>query len=251
MLGRSEHCGGLPRPCHDDMSDRAAWVRSSAEEHYLDTVGVTGSIPVAPTSKTSNKPTFFRAFSDQLPASSDLNKPRTVPNCAERMGNSRAESSHKVLDGPPPDPKSQSPAIWENHGAQKNDQLAGLIGTENKSAARHKQDRATNKQPTFYVLRDEWARQVRADRKLPHAAARVLWAIADHLNRNTFTAWPSTRTLDKETGMPRRSVLRALKDAERLGHVEIERGFREHGHRAKNVYRPIIRSRVAHAMTPG
>ena len=27
----------------------AVWVRSSAEEHYLDMVGVTGSIPVAPT----------------------------------------------------------------------------------------------------------------------------------------------------------------------------------------------------------
>jgi hypothetical protein len=46
-------------------------------------------------------------------------------------------------------------------------------------------------------------------------------------------------------------VLRALEDAERLGHVGIQRGFRVRGHRANNVYRPIIRSRVAHAMTPG
>jgi hypothetical protein len=36
------------------LARRYAGARSSAEEHYLDMVGVTGSIPVAPTIKSSS-----------------------------------------------------------------------------------------------------------------------------------------------------------------------------------------------------
>ena len=34
---------------YNPVNTQQAWVRSSAVEHYLHTVGVTGSIPVAPT----------------------------------------------------------------------------------------------------------------------------------------------------------------------------------------------------------
>ena len=37
-------------------------VRSSAEEHYLDMVGVTGSIPVAPTIRTTENRLFLVRF---------------------------------------------------------------------------------------------------------------------------------------------------------------------------------------------
>ncbi len=39
-----------------------ARARSSAVEHYLDTVGVTGSIPVAPTTLASQKPDIRQHF---------------------------------------------------------------------------------------------------------------------------------------------------------------------------------------------
>src|ERR1043165_4221080 len=45
----ADACGGLPRFAAADKTTPQGWVRSSAEEHYLDMVGVTGSIPVAPT----------------------------------------------------------------------------------------------------------------------------------------------------------------------------------------------------------
>jgi hypothetical protein len=35
----------------------------------------------------------------------------------------------------PPHPERRTPAIWEDHGAQKADQLGGLIEGENRSAA--------------------------------------------------------------------------------------------------------------------
>src|SRR6266581_6884940 len=47
--------------------------RSSAEEHYLDMVGVTGSIPVAPTIKCPQKSAVSASFSEDDRASQCLN----------------------------------------------------------------------------------------------------------------------------------------------------------------------------------
>src|SRR6185312_6744762 len=42
-----------PGPSRYTERNSANWARSSAGEHYVDIVGVTGSIPVAPTIRTS------------------------------------------------------------------------------------------------------------------------------------------------------------------------------------------------------
>ena len=49
-----------------NAASRLVRAHSSAGEHYLDTVGVTGSIPVAPTTAGHRKPTETRGFSVEL-----------------------------------------------------------------------------------------------------------------------------------------------------------------------------------------
>src|SRR5262245_25850009 len=62
-------------------------------------VGVTGSIPVAPTIDTSEKSAQLANCEGDETASRCLNKPRTVPSCPAEMGKSWAEGSRKVLRG--------------------------------------------------------------------------------------------------------------------------------------------------------
>ena len=70
--------------------------RSSAGEHYLDMVGVTGSIPVAPTTLTPTTTVLFDNSVDRAFASSRQNKPRTLPKSDGRVGKSRAGRSSPV-----------------------------------------------------------------------------------------------------------------------------------------------------------
>ena len=60
----------LPAHLGDKTSAVCRWARSSAEEHYLDMVGVTGSIPVAPTTHSRLLPRF--GDSREMPASCGL-----------------------------------------------------------------------------------------------------------------------------------------------------------------------------------
>jgi hypothetical protein len=60
-------------------------------------VGVTGSIPVAPTTKSPVKSAQNEHRIKRDAASARLNKPRTVPKCACGLGTAWAESSPKVL----------------------------------------------------------------------------------------------------------------------------------------------------------
>ena len=59
-------------------------------------VGVTGSIPVAPTIKRLEKSAVSATFSEDDRASQCLNKPRTVPKSRTGLGKRWAECSRKV-----------------------------------------------------------------------------------------------------------------------------------------------------------
>src|SRR5215813_14296361 len=63
-------------------------------------VGVTGSIPVAPTIQRPEKSADLAHCDNCGGASSRLNKPRTVPRCFPELGTAWAKRSRKVLDGP-------------------------------------------------------------------------------------------------------------------------------------------------------
>jgi hypothetical protein len=62
-------------------------------------VGVTGSIPVAPTISRPEKSTNLTHRDNCSDASSRLNKPRTVPTCLPDLGTAWAKGSRKVLEG--------------------------------------------------------------------------------------------------------------------------------------------------------
>jgi hypothetical protein len=59
-------------------------------------VGVTGSIPVAPTTKCPGKSAVLANFSEDDRASQCLNKPRTLPKILTELGNAWAIRSCKV-----------------------------------------------------------------------------------------------------------------------------------------------------------
>ena len=78
---------------------RCFGARSSAGEHYVDIVGVTGSIPVAPTIFPVSQQRVNDGQGSNLGASSCLNKARTLPKCREPLGNARAVCSANVPEG--------------------------------------------------------------------------------------------------------------------------------------------------------
>jgi hypothetical protein len=89
----------------------------------------------------------------------------------------------------------------------------------------------------FEAFREQWQRQVCADRDLLPSARVVLCVLCLYLNRGTRTAWPSLRKLAKDTGMSRSSVNRLVKAAESRGHLHITCG----NACAPNVYSPVVK----------
>ena len=79
-------------------------------------VGVTGSIPVAPTISRPEKSANAAHCDNCGGASSRLNKPRTVPRCLRDLGTAWAKRSRKVLDGPL---NAKRPASAEAHERSK------------------------------------------------------------------------------------------------------------------------------------
>jgi hypothetical protein len=92
----------------------------------------------------------------------------------------------------------------------------------------------------FERWRETWLKAVLANRTLPAGAKVVATTISLHLNRDTRAAWPSIRTLNKESGLSSTAVQNGIKALERHGHLTIERKFKPETRRhAVNVYRPV------------
>jgi hypothetical protein len=69
-----------------------------------------------------------------------------------------------------------------------------------------------------------WLNRVLADRSLPPAAFKLAYAISQHINRHSRTAWPSQETLAAAIGVPEgehaaRTVRRLLKVLVDGGHL--------------------------------
>ncbi|CAN0331309.1 unnamed protein product, partial [Phaeothamnion confervicola] len=81
----------------------------------------------------------------------------------------------------------------------------------------------------FAAARERWLDMVFADRPTPASAKIVARALSTHFNRLHFDqssdlwAWPSTRTLDKKTGLSRNTVHSAIKNLEAAGWLEVYR----------------------------
>jgi DNA-binding GntR family transcriptional regulator len=86
------------------------------------------------------------------------------------------------------------------------------------------------------AIREQWQRQIMADRERQSNYVLVAVAISWHLNRDTGDAWPGFATLAKETGLRQRTVIRAVKWLESKGHLHVTHS---RGGNVPNRYRPI------------
>ena len=94
-----------------------------------------------------------------------------------------------------------------------------------------------------------WLDQVIRDPSLPAAAFKVAYAIAQHINRGTGEAWPSTITIAKMIAMSKGSVVAMNRHLEKEGHLQIENGCQGRGHSHR--YRLTIKGRPADQLDGG
>ena len=96
------------------------------------------------------------------------------------------------------------------------------------------------KQPSFERFREDWQRQLVADRNLLDSDLRVALAIGWHLNRDKKGwAWPGMRTLAKLTSFSKKTVVLATGRLEAKGYLRIVRS-RKGNRRVANHYLPTL-----------
>jgi len=86
-----------------------------------------------------------------------------------------------------------------------------------------------------------WLNQVKRDRDLTGFV--IAFEIAQHINHSTGEGYPSVRTIAKNLGLSRSTVIDAVDRLETRGHLAIERGTQGRGHSHR--YRMIVKGRPA------
>jgi hypothetical protein len=74
--------------------------------------------------------------------------------------------------------------------------------------------------------RQDWQRQLNADKGLMLSDLKVGIAITWYINRTTGEAFPAMATLAKETGYCERTIIRSVKRLEARGHLYVKRDSR-------------------------
>lgn len=88
----------------------------------------------------------------------------------------------------------------------------------------------------------EWLDGIAADKDVPSSAFRSAYVIAQHLNKKTGEAFPSTETIASESGMASSTVRAMITELTDTGHLAVQFGRRGRGH--PNRYRPIRKART-------
>ena len=93
---------------------------------------------------------------------------------------------------------------------------------------------------SFEKFKEQWLKQVMADKELPLTAFHLCFVISTYMNRKEGgEAYPSLETLAREAGMSRRWVIVLTKHVEDRGHLEIRRS-RLGRKNVSNRYRPRL-----------
>jgi hypothetical protein len=95
----------------------------------------------------------------------------------------------------------------------------------------------------------EWLDGVAAHTDVPSSAFRIAYVIAQHLNKNTGEAFPSTETIASESGLAPSTVRALINELIETGHLAVEFGSRGRGH--PNRYRPITKERTVAVLDAG
>lgn len=82
------------------------------------------------------------------------------------------------------------------------------------------------------------------DKRLSHAACRVLLKLASYSDRDGW-AWPRQSEIADALGMSRTTVVDHIGGLEQLGYIEVERRFYEHGGQRSSRYR-LVYDRWSH-----
>lgn len=75
----------------------------------------------------------------------------------------------------------------------------------------------------FLQTRDTWIRLLAGDLDVSHAAVRVGIHLVMRMTNKNRSAWPSTKTIAKETGVSVRTVIRAIDQLEAAGYLHATR----------------------------
>ena len=92
-----------------------------------------------------------------------------------------------------------------------------------------------------------WLDQVAFDPDLPPSAFKIAYVIAEHVNRQSGEAWPSSRTIAKACALSQPTVIELVPKLVANGHLALEpgRAGRGHSHRYRLIPkdRPVDHSR--------
>ncbi len=94
----------------------------------------------------------------------------------------------------------------------------------------------------------KWLDQVALDSSLRPSAFKAAYVIAEHVNRETGEAWPSSTTIAARCGLSQPTVVELVRSLEAAGHLEIEPGRAGRGHSHR--YRLITKYRSADVSSP-
>ena len=75
----------------------------------------------------------------------------------------------------------------------------------------------------FLRLRDTWIRMLVNDLDISHATARVGVHLAMRMTNTNKSAWPSTKTIARETGVHVRTVIRAITELHNADYIRAVR----------------------------
>ena len=95
----------------------------------------------------------------------------------------------------------------------------------------------------------EWQRAILAS-DLPSTTKLVLMALSTHINKETGLAFPSIRTLMKETSLGSEAVVKHIGDAKKAGWIEIGNHGYQDQRWARKSYRPRIPVNLKEGVSP-
>src|SRR5436309_10374497 len=117
----------------------------------------------------------------------------------------------------------------------------------NRTAAREAQDpqsaapEKSAREFTGDIFR--WLDQVAIDPDLPPSAFKIAYVIAEHVNRQSGDAWPSSRTIATACALSQPSVIDLVPKLVANGHLALEPGRAGRGHSHR--YRLILKDQAA------
>src|SRR5918999_5005804 len=106
-----------------------------------------------------------------------------------------------------------------------------------------------NPPPSGKLTPYEWQRAILAS-DLPSTTKLVLMALSTHINKETGLAFPSIRTLMKETSLGSEAVVKHIGDAKKAGWIEIGNHGYQDQRWARKSYRPRIPVNLKEGVSP-